>query len=99
MAKIAVDVTPLLPGGINGGAKPMVIALLQELPQLLNDDEFILLTADYSHDELAFLDRYNLQRVCVHRSNTAGEKNQTNISKNPSPKNAGFDFAVVTSKD
>lgn len=70
MSKIAVDVTPLLPGGINGGAKPMVLALLQELPRLLPQDEFILWTADYSHDELAFLDRTNLKRICIHFSGT-----------------------------
>lgn len=66
MAKIAVDVTPLLPGGVNGGAKPMVVALLQKLPQLMEDHEFILWTADYSHEELAFLDRPNVKRICIH---------------------------------
>ena len=29
--KILVDLTPLLPGGINGGAKPFMLALLKEL--------------------------------------------------------------------
>lgn len=72
MSKIAVDVTPLLPGGINGGAKPMVVALLQELPNLLSEDEFILWTADYSHEELAFLDRPNLKRVCIRFTETKG---------------------------
>jgi len=77
MSKIAVDVTPLLPGGINGGAKPMVVALLQELPYLLPDDEFILWTADYSHDELAFLDCPNLKRVCIYQTSTQTLKKQT----------------------
>ncbi len=77
MARIAVDVTPLLPGGINGGAKPMVVALLQELPGLLTNDEFILWTADYNHEELAFLDGPNLNRVCVHHMGAAEHEKQT----------------------
>ncbi len=77
MSKIAVDVTPLLPGGINGGAKPMVVALLQDLPRLFTGDDFILLTADYSHDELAFLDRPNLKRVCIHHTGAAGFEKQS----------------------
>lgn len=65
MSKIAVDVTPLLPGGINGGAKPMVLALLKHLPVLMQDCEFVLLTSSSTHDELAFLDRPNFSRLCV----------------------------------
>lgn len=76
MSKIAVDITPLLPGGINGGAKPMVLALLQELPHLLPDDEFILWTADYSHAELAFLDRPNLKRICIYQTSTSKPEKQ-----------------------
>jgi glycosyltransferase involved in cell wall biosynthesis len=77
MARIAVDITPLLPGGINGGAKPMVVALLQELPRLLANDEFILWTADYNHEELAFLDGPNLKRVCVHHMGAGGNEKQS----------------------
>ena len=89
MSKIAVDVTPLLPGGINGGAKPMVVALLQELPRLLNEDEFILWTADYNHDELAFLDKPNLKRVCVHYMGAAGHGKQATGFKGLIKKSSG----------
>lgn len=81
MPRIAVDVTPLLPGGINGGAKPMVVALLQELPRLMADDEFILWTADYSHDELAFLDRPNLKRVCIRFSGSGESEKQLGVKR------------------
>lgn len=63
--KIAVDLTPMLPGGENGGAKPMILALLKHLPALMPDCEFILLTASASHEELAYLERPNLSRLCV----------------------------------
>src|SRR5262249_10383653 len=51
--RIAVDLTPLLPGGENGGAKLMTVGLVQHLSRLLPDCELVLLTADVSHDELA----------------------------------------------
>lgn len=64
--RIVVDLTPLLPGGANGGAKPMVLALLRHLPELTPPDwTFIFLTAEHSHEELAVFDRDNVSRVCV----------------------------------
>ena len=63
--RIVVDLTPLLPGGANGGAKPMVLALLRHLPDLAPDWEFIFLTAESSHAELAVFDRENVRRLCI----------------------------------
>lgn len=63
--KIAVDLTPVLPGGENGGAKIFVLELLCQLARLTENTQFILLTQACSHDELAFLDRANVQRQMV----------------------------------
>ena len=65
LKRIAVDLTPVLPGGDNGGAKLVAITLVQQLSRLLPDCTFTLLTSGKSHDELAFLDGPNVHRVCV----------------------------------
>ena len=66
----AVDLTPVLPGGDNGGAKLLTVNLLKELAALRPDWRFVCLTADASHDELARLDAPNLKRV---RAETLGK--------------------------
>ena len=63
--KIAVDLTPILPGGENGGAKIFVLELLCQLARLTENTQLILLTQACSHDELAFLDSANVQRQMV----------------------------------
>lgn len=65
MAKIVVDLTPVLPGGENGGAKLMVLELIKQLGKIATKDNFILLTAEASHAELATLDTKNIRRLCV----------------------------------
>ncbi|QIK36787.1 glycosyltransferase family 4 protein [Caldichromatium japonicum] len=62
---IAIDLTPLLPGGENGGARLLVFELLYQLIELVPDTRFILLTQSASHAELAWLDRPNVQRMQV----------------------------------
>jgi glycosyltransferase involved in cell wall biosynthesis len=62
---IAVDLTPILPGGENGGAKVMTVELLQQLQRLAPEWEFILLTSEHTHAELAKLDAPNMSRVCI----------------------------------
>lgn len=62
---IAVDLTPILPGGDNGGAKVFAIELLQRLSHIAPQTQFILLTQATSHDELAHLDRPNMRRYMV----------------------------------
>jgi glycosyltransferase involved in cell wall biosynthesis len=62
---IVVDLTPVLPGGENGGAKIFVLELLRCLSEIAPQAEFILLTQAASHDELAILDRRNMRRVMV----------------------------------
>ncbi len=63
--RVAIDLTPVLPGGDNGGAKLVAIGLIRQLARLAPDWQFILLTSGKSHDELAYLDGLNVRRVCV----------------------------------
>ncbi len=65
LKRVAVDLTPVLPGGENGGAKVMTLELIRHLGRMAPDCEFILLTSARSHDELASLDSENVRRLCV----------------------------------
>src|SRR3954469_12872299 len=60
---VVVDLTPLLPGGENGGAKVFTVGLVRELAAAHPQTRFILLTQAASHDELAALDSPNVTRV------------------------------------
>jgi glycosyltransferase involved in cell wall biosynthesis len=62
---IAVDLTPVLPGGENGGAKIFVLELLNRLADMAPQTQFVLLTQAASHEELAALDRPNMRRLMV----------------------------------
>ncbi|MDQ6670240.1 MAG: glycosyltransferase family 4 protein [Chloroflexota bacterium] len=63
--RIVVDLTPVLPGGQNGGLKPLVLSLLRELIALAPHVEFVLLTSSATDAELAPLDAENARRLCV----------------------------------
>lgn len=65
LSTIAVDLTPVLPGGENGGAKLFVIDLLERLAEMMPRTRFLLLTQASSHEELAHMDRANMQRMLV----------------------------------
>jgi glycosyltransferase involved in cell wall biosynthesis len=62
---IVVDLTPVLPGGENGGAKLFALELVRRLSAAHPATHFILLTQAVSHEELATLDRDNVRRVLV----------------------------------
>ncbi len=62
---IVVDLTPVLPGGENGGAKIFVLELVARLAARLPQTRFVLLTQISSHGELAYLDRTNIRRELV----------------------------------
>ena len=69
MALIAVDLTPVVPGGDNGGAKPLAMELLKGFQSMAKDHRFLILTASWNHDELAVLDSPAMKRLCViHRN-------------------------------
>jgi len=63
--RIVVDLTPLLPGGENGGAKPMVLSLLKHLVIARPNWSFVLLTTEITHEELAFLEGPRVERLRV----------------------------------
>jgi glycosyltransferase involved in cell wall biosynthesis len=65
MARIAIDLTPLLPGGANGGVKIMTIRLIKELAKLSPQDQFILLANSESSLELETLSSENIRITCV----------------------------------
>lgn len=60
---VVVDVTPVLPGGANGGAKHFVLELLGGLAAAEPGARFVLLTHASSHEELSVLDGPNVRRV------------------------------------
>src|SRR6476620_6983440 len=62
---IVVDLTPVLPGGENGGAKVFVLELLRRLAERAPKTQFVLLTQAAAHEELGTLDRANVRRVMV----------------------------------
>ncbi len=62
---IAVDLTPVLPGGENGGAKIFILELLSRLAEMVPQTQFVLLTQAASHEELASSDRSNMRRLMV----------------------------------
>ena len=63
LKKIAVDLTPILSGGGNGGAKIFVLLLLQELAKIAPNTQFILLTQDGFNDDLHLLQAPNIFRI------------------------------------
>ncbi len=65
LKKIAVDLTPILPGGENGGAKIFVLELICQLAKLAPETEFILLTQAASHEELKALECKNIKCLQV----------------------------------
>lgn len=70
--RIVVDLTPVVPGGENGGAKQYSLELIRGLAEARPETQYILLTADRSDAELAHLDTHNVRRMCVLR-NPSGE--------------------------
>ena len=76
---IAVELTPVLPGGENGGAKVFVLELLRILAEMNPDTQFILLTQESAHEELSALDRPNVRRMTV-LSNLAIKSSEERLS-------------------
>jgi glycosyltransferase involved in cell wall biosynthesis len=70
--RVAVDLTPMLPGGANGGAKIFVLELLDQLRRIAPDWSFTLLTPEVCHDELGALDGPGMRRCCVLPRPTTG---------------------------
>ena len=74
LKRIVIDLTPVLPGGENGGAKLLATALTWQFSRNVDPQcEYFLLTSNDSHDELSWLDAKNVQRICVNRRHQAVE--------------------------
>lgn len=65
MARIAVDLTPMMPGGENGGVKILTLELLRAFQRTAPEHRFLLLTASWSHDELAPLEAPAMSRLLI----------------------------------
>jgi glycosyltransferase involved in cell wall biosynthesis len=76
--KIAVDLTPMRPGGENGGAKFAIIEFLKGLKTHLSDElHYLFLTSDDTHDEAASLLGINDSAFCVLQRSGRGNLVQT----------------------
>ena len=62
---VTVDLTPMLPGGANGGAKIVAQSLVREFATLAPATQFTLLTSATSHAECAHLEAPNVHRSYV----------------------------------
>jgi glycosyltransferase involved in cell wall biosynthesis len=76
---IVVDMTPLEPGGQNGGAGHVAVSLARNLPQLAPDVRWTLLTSQRSHAELAALDAPNVQRLCIIRESNESHQLRSRV--------------------
>ncbi len=65
MAVIAIDMTPMFPGGENGGAKLLALELIKGFQSSSGDNKFLILTASWNDQELACFDSSNTQRLCI----------------------------------
>jgi len=66
--KVAVDVTPILPGGEGGGAKQLVLELLKGLGMRQGSEKYILLTSDKNHNVFAEFEKLGMKRICIVRT-------------------------------
>ncbi len=70
LKRIVVDLTPLLPGGENGGAKLVATQLVSSLARIAPEIDFELLTTESNHAELAALEGANVHRVLMTHETT-----------------------------
>lgn len=62
---IKIDLTPVLPGAVNGGAKILVLELVRQFGRSAPNTKIILLTAEEAHAELGALERGNVCRRLI----------------------------------
>ena len=63
---VAVDLTPMISGGVNGGVKPAVLTFLRALENEYGDTfRFILLTNSSTHNDLLWLIRPEDLMLCI----------------------------------
>jgi glycosyltransferase involved in cell wall biosynthesis len=77
--KIGIDITPILPGGDNGGAKIFTLELIKQLGIMNPDVKFILFTQESAHYELKYMETHNVTRVLMIKNDI---KKRLNLFKN-----------------
>ncbi len=65
MPTIAVDLTPILPGGDNGGAKIMTLNLIKQIAKLTPTYRFYLLANKINYDEIKQIKTKNINIIKV----------------------------------
>lgn len=65
LKRVVIDLTPILPGGENGGAKIFVLELIRQLAEIAPKTEFILLTQAAAHQELQAMEGKNVRCLQV----------------------------------
>lgn len=61
--RIAIDLTPVLLGGANGGAKIMTLELINSMSKIAPSDHFILLASTDNIEELSAMKRNNISVI------------------------------------
>jgi glycosyltransferase involved in cell wall biosynthesis len=70
--KIAVDLTPMLPAGKNGGVKPAIFEFIKGLQQLKGPNfNFLFLTAESTHAEVQAITTQHDQALCMDAERTS----------------------------
>jgi glycosyltransferase involved in cell wall biosynthesis len=92
--RVVVDLTPLEPGGENGGARLVALSLVHNISRLAPDVHQVLLTNARTHPELAWLDASNVTRQCVvGQAQAGGQRLRLRAAVRASVR-AGLDFAL-----
>lgn len=65
MARIAIDLTPILPNGENGGSKVMVLELTRQLILMGSHHHWLLITSKIMKEELIHLNAPNVTQLCI----------------------------------
>jgi glycosyltransferase involved in cell wall biosynthesis len=66
LVKVAVDLTPMLPGGANGGIKPAILEFIRALQQLPGPRfSFYFITADSTHHEVEAIATERDTMMCI----------------------------------
>jgi hypothetical protein len=81
LSRIVVDLTPLVPGGENGGAKIVAMETVRGLSRLIPECQFLLLTHERSHNEPACLDAPNVRRRCVDHPGAIGSPDVVSVQR------------------
>lgn len=97
MPTIAIDMTPMLPGGHSGGAKVIILHLIREFSRRQDGNNYILLTNNDTHAELGHLDNHQVQRYCVGLKDRPARGKLHDLI--PAPlQNAGLFFLYIINK-